>query len=241
MADEKDKAYELYKQGKKYKEIAQIVGVSESAVKQWASRYWKKKKLQSETKKVTSKVTEKKEKVTSKKSVPKKEIAPGDNLTENCKSIKSKGGQPCNTNALKHGGYSAIFWDTLTEEEQAMIEEYHSDEEMMMIDEIKLLTVRERRLMQIINSYKDDSKQLTVSTINTKKTSDKKETQTFVESNGNIVMRLENELTNVQSKKTKAIEMLNKLRISKGGGGENDIADAWIKAALECDSNDKAE
>ena len=229
MADVKDKAYELYKQGKKYKEISQALGVPESTIKSWASRYWKSDKVATKKRK---KLQPNEKKVATKKK--KKSSAPGDNV--------NRGGAPLhNTNALKHGGYSAIFWDTLTEEEQAMIEEYHSDEEMMMIDEIKLLTVRERRLMQIINSYKGDSKQLTVSTINTKKTSDKKETQTFVESNGNIVMRLENELTNVQSKKTKAIEMLNKLRISKGGGGENDIADAWIKAALECDSNDKAE
>ena len=223
MADVKDKAYELHKQGKKNKEIAEILSVSINTVKSWSARHWK--KLDE-----SGKVRPKNKKGATKK----KKVAPGDNV--------NRGGAPLhNTNALKHGGYSAIFWDTLTEEERAMIEEYHSDEEMMMIDEIKLLTVRERRLMQIINSYKGDSKQLTVSTINTKKTSDKKETQTFVESNGNIVMRLENELTNVQSKKTKAIEMLNKLRISKGGGGENDIADAWIKAALECDSNDKAE
>ena len=38
----RDKAFEDYKKGMKYKEIAEKYGVSLSAVKSWASRYWKK-------------------------------------------------------------------------------------------------------------------------------------------------------------------------------------------------------
>ena len=214
MADVKDKAYELHKQGKKNKEIAEILGVSINTVKSWSARHWKKK---DESEKVRPK--------NKKGATKKKKVAPGDNI--------NRGGAPLhNTNALKHGGYSSIFWDTLTEEEQDMISDYHSDEEQMLIDEIKLLTVRERRLMQAINSYKDDKKQLSISSIEKKETDTKKETQTYVESNGNIVMRLENELTNIQSKKTKAIETLSKLRESRGGG-KDDIAEIWTSLVLE--------
>ena len=35
-------AYELFKKGYKYKEIAEEVNCSVSAVKSWATRYWKK-------------------------------------------------------------------------------------------------------------------------------------------------------------------------------------------------------
>lgn len=219
MADVKDKAYELHKQGKKNKEIAEILGVSINTVKSWSARHWKKKDE-------SGKVRPKNKKGATKK----KKVAPGDNV--------NRGGAPLhNTNALKHGGYSSIFWDTLTEEEQDMISDYHSDEEQMLIDEIKLLTVRERRLMQAINSYKDDKKQLSISSIEKKETDTKKETQTYVESNGNIVMRLENELTNIQSKKTKAIETLSKLRESRGGG-KDDIAEIWTSLVLEAGDDD---
>lgn len=48
-------AKELFLQGKKYQEIADEVGVTLSAVKSWATRYWKPEKLQPETKKVATK------------------------------------------------------------------------------------------------------------------------------------------------------------------------------------------
>ncbi|WP_442879282.1 terminase gpP N-terminus-related DNA-binding protein [Anaerorhabdus sp.] len=39
-------ARELFKNGMKYKDIASQVGVTESCIKSWATRYWKKEKLQ---------------------------------------------------------------------------------------------------------------------------------------------------------------------------------------------------
>lgn len=58
----KEQAYQDYKSGMKYKDIAAKYGVSLSAVKSWASRYWKKgckkteKKLQPKLKVATKKV-----------------------------------------------------------------------------------------------------------------------------------------------------------------------------------------
>lgn len=51
--DNRDKGYTLFKKGLKYKEIAEKLGVPESTVKSWATRYWKKGKVASE--KVASK------------------------------------------------------------------------------------------------------------------------------------------------------------------------------------------
>mgnify|MGYP002793033306 CR=1 FL=1 len=48
-------ARELYLQGKKYQEIADEVGVSLSAVKSWATRYWRSEKLQPKKQKVATK------------------------------------------------------------------------------------------------------------------------------------------------------------------------------------------
>ena len=52
-------ARELYLQGKKYQEIADEVGVSLSAVKSWATRYWRPEKLQPGSKKLQPKLQRK--------------------------------------------------------------------------------------------------------------------------------------------------------------------------------------
>lgn len=66
------------------------------------------------------------------------------------------GGPPGNQYAFKHGGYATILFDTLDDEEKQMIagmgEQGHT-EEQMLIDEIDLLTVRERRIMKSIARY----------------------------------------------------------------------------------------
>lgn len=65
----------------------------------------------------------------------------------------SGGGAPLgNQNALQHGGYSAVLPETLTDEEIAMLNEMPLDPQTLLMDEIKLLTVRERRIMQRIRS-----------------------------------------------------------------------------------------
>ena len=48
----KQKAKELWLQGKKYREISEITGIKESSIKSLASRIWKKEKLQPNKKKV---------------------------------------------------------------------------------------------------------------------------------------------------------------------------------------------
>ena len=52
----KQKAKELWLQGKKYREISEITGIKESSIKSLASRIWKKEKLQPNRKKVANKV-----------------------------------------------------------------------------------------------------------------------------------------------------------------------------------------
>lgn len=47
----KDEAFKDFKNGLKYREIAEKYGVSENTVKSWASRYWKNEKVATRTKK----------------------------------------------------------------------------------------------------------------------------------------------------------------------------------------------
>lgn len=85
--DQRAAAYELYLQGLKYQEIANEVGVTVSAVKSWATRYWKKEKLQP-----------KKHKKVATKKTKRKGGAPFGN--------KNATGPPRNQNARKHGFFS---------------------------------------------------------------------------------------------------------------------------------------
>lgn len=55
MPDIRDLAYQDYLEGMKYKDIAKKYGVSLSAVKSWAARYWKKGSCNPATKKVATK------------------------------------------------------------------------------------------------------------------------------------------------------------------------------------------
>ena len=91
-------AYELYLQGQKYQEIADTVGVTLSAVKSWATRYWKQDKLQ--PKKVATKRKH-------------KGGQPGN---------KNATGPPRNQNARKHG----LFSKWLPEEVQEIVGELKS-------------------------------------------------------------------------------------------------------------------
>lgn len=91
-------AYELYLQGQKYQEIADAVGVTLSAVKSWATRYWKQDKLQ--PKKVATKRKH-------------KGGQPGN---------KNATGPPRNQNARKHG----LFSKWLPEEVQEIVGELKS-------------------------------------------------------------------------------------------------------------------
>ncbi|MBQ9349077.1 MAG: hypothetical protein IJT94_17350, partial [Oscillibacter sp.] len=66
----------------------------------------------------------------------------------NTNAVGNSGGAPLgNVNALVHGGYSAIYMDTLTEEERALLSAPEHDTERLLLEEIDLLSVRERRIM----------------------------------------------------------------------------------------------
>lgn len=66
----------------------------------------------------------------------------------NARGNKGGGAPRGNKNALKHGGYSRIEFDTLTGEEREIFDAPDSDTERLIIDEIALLTIRERRILK---------------------------------------------------------------------------------------------
>lgn len=141
---------------------------------------------------------------------------------------RKRGGQPKNQNAkggsgnphphpppdrTTHGGYVPVFMDALDEDEQALLETIPEDTELQLMEQIQLFSIRERRILRAINKCREQKGEAILS-----------------------ITRLEQELSTIQSKKTKAIEALSKYRMEiakmKKESAGNDAVDDWIVAVL---------
>ena len=130
------KSKEMYLNGKKLVEIASQLNLPEGTVRRWKSTY----------------------KWGSERSLNKSE-----------RSQRRKGGQPGNRNAVGHGGtgppgnknavktgeFETLFFDTLDAEEKELLEMVQLDKEQLLLQEIQLLTVRERRMLKRINGLRE--------------------------------------------------------------------------------------
>ena len=157
-----------YQSGMKYKEIAEKYGVTINTVKSWKTRYkWSKdneKGVQTKSKEV----------------------------------CKQRGGQPGNQNAAGHGApvgnknavktgeFEALFFDVLEEDERQLISMVQLDKEQLLLQEIQLLTVRERRMLKRIEELKHDKE------------------------GAERLPSIEDALTRVQSNRQKAIDSLHR-------------------------------
>ena len=66
------------------------------------------------------------------------------------------GGAPLgNRNAWKHGGYARITLEELTEEERDLLPLISTDVRTLIKEELALLSIRERRLMQRVNRLQE--------------------------------------------------------------------------------------
>lgn len=220
-----------YKKGAKPKELSEKYKVSVNTVKSWINRYKSKHPPDAPGAPPAT--------------APRKAGAPKGNTN----AIGNSGGAPIgNCNAWKHGGYSKIYWDTLDKEEKQMLEELDYDGEQLLIDEISLLSVRERRIMASIAKHKAAKGGQAVSSIT--RSEEKREfakeedralyeeqindrvsrgdllpghpfrLTTTYEATYDIIHRLEEALTRCQAQKQKCIDSLNKLRFERGDDGK---------------------
>jgi len=142
---ERDKAYEIYLQhggNITNRQIAEQLSIDERVVAVWKNRDgWVKK---------TSVVQHGNERCTTQAKPRNKKRKPG-GQPGNKNAVDGNGGPPPrNQNAAKHGVYANVFFDTLDVEEWDLIDNLPADELAHLFDEVKLLTVRERRLMRKI-------------------------------------------------------------------------------------------
>lgn len=82
---------------------------------------------------------------------------------QNAKGNKGgPGAEKGNTRALKTGEYETIYDDLLTDEEKAIMKQTELyDKKYQIMSEIKMLSIRERRMMQRIKNVKE-GKDLTI-------------------------------------------------------------------------------
>lgn len=209
----RDKAFELWKESGKsrtLKEIAQELGVSESQVRKWKNLdKWDEAQALPNVTKSIGNAAESKGNVTIEEKTPK----------------RKRGGQKGNQNRYVHGLYANPTMDMIPQEELNRLSQMNFDNPAeLLIDEIMLLTVRERQLMESIQRYQDQKNGLsldgvtrrTVESEGTKGSRSKQvETTTRTRDVFDVIQKLQAELTKVQKEKRQYLSELRILRAQK--------------------------
>lgn len=256
-------AEKLFNDGMAMVEIAKKLGVSDGTVRSWKNRYgWgtnsKKNKCNVAKKNDKESATlQKKKRGGQAGNKNSKGASKGKGNPNPSKRISPEA-------ATKHGGYVPVFMDALDEDEKELIETIPEDTELQLMEQIQLFSIRERRILKAINKYREQKGDVSVSNVTRfedkrafkseeeeaeynrrqKEKVDKGDilpgksysVQTSTTNKDMIIARLEQELSTIQSKKTKAIEALSKYRMEKAklesetAGGA--AVDDWIAAVL---------
>ncbi len=200
-----EEARKIYASGVKLIEVSQKLGIPEGTIRSWKNRYkWDDATLQKNKRNVAKK----------------KGGQPGN------KNAEGHGGTgpPGNKNAVRTGEFETLFFDTLEPEERILTELIQPDKEQLLLREIQLLAVRERRMLKRIQSLREletwqsqaeteknpipCGMTVTEYTSGTEK-GKKTELQKYEGILGQI-QAIEDALTRVQARQQKAIEMLHK-------------------------------
>lgn len=250
-------AEKLYNGGMAMVEIAKKLGVSDGTVRSWKNRYgWGDK-----SKKNKCNVAKKESKTNATLQKKKRGGQPGN---KNAKGGSGNPNPNPPPDMTKHGGYVPVFMDALYEDEQDLIANVPEDTEQQLMEQIQLFSIRERRILKAINKYREQKGDVSVADItrfeDKRSFKDKEEEaeydrrrkdkvdkgynlpgksysiQTHTTNKDMVIARLEQELSTIQGKKTKAIETLAKYRMEKEKVESENVGNAtavdWIEAVL---------
>lgn len=253
-------AEKLFNDGIAMVEIAKKLGVSDGTVRSWKNRYgWGDK-----SKKNKCNVAKKNNKKSATLQKKKRGGQPGNKNSKGVSKGKGNPKPVPPPNMTKHGGYVPVFMDALDEDEQKLVEAIPEDTELQLMEQIQLFSIRERRILKAINKYREQKGDVAVADVtrfeDKRAFKDKEEEaeydrrrekkikkgdvlpgmpysiQTHTSNKDMIIARLEQELSTVQSKKTKAIEALSKYRLEKeklnSESVGNAVVDDWIAAVI---------
>ncbi|MGI2294164.1 phage terminase small subunit [Paenibacillus sp. GXUN7292] len=218
------------------KDIAAALGVGDTLIRKWKNQdNWEADLNSNVTNESNSNVTNRKGAPKgNKNAVGNKGGAPKGN--QNAKGNRGgKGGPPGNKKAVRTGEYESIWFDTLDEDEQQLLEEIDTNPIAQADEAITLLSIRERRMLkrikrltdgltesqkrvlQQLKSIKDvievrdekSARMKKVPTVRNEMVEAEIEETTYRAIDD--ILKLEEALTRVQDKKLKAIELMNKL------------------------------
>ena len=157
-SEARDKAYEIWAKSrgkKKLVDIAKELGVPDSKVRKWKSADKWSEKLKSAPQRGAKSQAEKDAKTTEEKPKRKRGAPLG-----NKNAVGHKSSSPLrNTNAVKTGQYQTIWLDALDESEKTLFEQVTVDPLEGIEEEIRLLVLRERRMLKLLaetQAQKDD-------------------------------------------------------------------------------------
>lgn len=193
-----EKAKEMFLKGLKLVEIASQLNLPEGTIRSWKNRY-----------KWDCNVANKKCNVAKRK----KGGQPGN------KNAAGHGGTgpPGNKNAVKTGEFETLFFDTLNQEEKELLNAIPCDKEQLLLQEIQLLTIRERRMLKRIELLKGsdelaDDILAGMSAVKYTSGIEKGKKTELKEYRGILgqIQTIEDALTRVQARRQRAIEALHK-------------------------------
>ena len=193
-------AKEMFLAGKKLIEISAALDVPEGTVRSWKNRYgWTNATLQ----------------------MPKRNVARKRGGQPGNKNAVGQGGTgpPGNKNAVTTGEFETLLFDCLDPEERRLADAVPADKEQLILQEIRLLTVREHRMLRRIEAlrkaeeYYDNGELAAGMTMVSRKSGIEKDHETDLkEFQGKLgqIQAVEDALTRVQGRKQRAIEALHK-------------------------------
>lgn len=131
---------------------------------------------------------------------------------------KNATGPPGNKNAVKTGEFETLFFDCLNPDERLLAQMVPTDKEQLLLQEIQLLTVRERRMLkrikdlQAVAEKQEQDKAAGMTAVKYKTGTEKDKETDLVEYTGVLgqIQSVEDALTRVQGKKQHAIDSLHR-------------------------------
>ena len=236
-----EKAKAMYLEGMKLVEIASQLNLPEGTVRRWKSTH----KWENERSDKKSERSEKR----------KRGAQPGNK--------NSSGGPPGNKKAVTTGEFETLLFDCLEPEERRLAQAVPEDKQTLLMQEIQLLTVRERRMLKRIDLLRqspDDSDEVsgdeTGMTVVSHKMGIEKDKDTDLrEYQGKLgqIQHIEEALTRVQARKQAAIDALHRYGVDdarleiemmkldlaalKLGGQEQELEDDGFLDALNVESD----
>lgn len=193
-----EQAEAMYRKGIKLVEIASQLNLPEGTVRRWKSTH----RWDSERSDKKSERSEKR----------KRGAQPGNK--------NSSGGPPGNKKAVTTGEFETLLFDCLDPEEQRLAQTVPEDKQKLLMQEIQLLTVRERRMLKRIDLLRnslDDSgvasgDETGMTVVGHRKGIEKDKDTDLLEYREKLgqIQNIEDALTRVQARKQAAIDALHR-------------------------------